>query len=181
MSERDQSSDLEIKGEWEGEWEAEWERPARSSDVNVAPSNIRVVRPLMKAWSAFNVWVYRWSGGRLLGTFQGAPVCLVTMTGRRTGKIRTIPLIYLPHGDNVILVASQGGLDTNPVWYRNLVANPEVKIQDKTRRRKLRARRATDKEKRDLWPHILSIYKDFDAYQQRTPRNIPVIICSPPP
>ena len=165
------------------EWESDWKRPATAEDTGrvraIPESNIPVIRPLMKAWSAFNVWVYRWSAGRLLGSFLGAPVCLVTMTGRKTGKIRTIPLIYLPHGEDVILVASQGGMDTHPVWYHNIIARPEIEIQDKARRRTLRARRATDEEKRELWPHILSIYKDFDAYQQRTHRNIPVIICSP--
>lgn len=171
MGEHDQWSDTD------------WEKPAGiggAGDVRAIPkSSILIIRPLMKAWSAFNVWVYRLSAGRLLGSFLGAPVCLVTMTGRKTGKIRTIPLIYLPHDDDVILVASQGGMDTHPVWYHNLVANPEVEVQDGARRRKLLARRASDQEKRELWPHILSIYKDFAGYQERTSRNIPVFICSP--
>lgn len=175
MGERDHWSDTD--------WEGEWVKPVRSGDVGVVraipKSSIPIIRPIMKAWSAFNVWVYRLSAGRLFGSFLGAPVCLVTMTGRKTGKVRTIPLIYLPHQDEVILVASQGGMDVHPVWYYNLVANPEVEVQDRARRRKLVARRASDQEKRELWPHILSIYKDFDAYQERTLRNIPVIICSP--
>ncbi|MBW2295383.1 MAG: nitroreductase family deazaflavin-dependent oxidoreductase [Deltaproteobacteria bacterium] len=175
MGERNHSGDTDS--------EAEWEKPVRSGDPGVAraipKSSIPIIRPVMKAWSAFNVWVYRLSAGRLLGSFMGAPVCLVTMTGCKSGKIRTIPLIYLPRNDDVILVASQGGMDTHPVWYHNLVANPEVEIQHLARRRKLRARRASDEEKRNLWPHILSIYKDFDSYQQRTARNIPIFICSP--
>ncbi len=175
---------MEPRDHWrDADWEGHWERPAPSEpsdEVQAIPkSNVRVIRPLMKAWSAFNVFIYRLSAGRLLGSFMGAPVCLVTMTGCKTGKIRTIPLIYLPHGEDVILVASQGGLDTNPIWYRNLIANPDVQIQDRARKRILRARRASDEEKRDLWPHILGIYKDFDAYQHRTARNIPVLICTP--
>ena len=171
-------------GEWEdGDHEARWRKPESARDVGevkpIPKGAFRIVKPLMRAFSAFNVWAYRKSGGRVLGTFQGAPVCLVTMTGCRTGKERTIPLIHLAHGDDVLLVASQGGTDFHPIWYRNIMANPDIVVQDGKRIRAMRARRATDDEKRELWAHINSIYRDFDEYQERTQRNIPVLICSP--
>ncbi len=166
------------------QYEETWKRPDLEfkppEGVQAIPARaIPVLRPVMRVFSRFNVWVYRMSGGRLLGSFAGSRVCLVTMTGRKTGQQRTIPLIYIPDGEDVILVASQGGLDFHPVWYKNLAASPEIEIEEGSKKRKMLARRATDDEKRDRWPHILSVYKDFDEYQTRTERNIPVMICSP--
>ncbi len=146
----------------------------------ITEGQARIVKPIMRVMSKLNVWVYRASNGNVGGTFPGgAPVCLVTMTGRKSGRRLTIPLIYLPHGDDVILVASQGGMAKHPVWYLNLQANPEVEVQWKGDVRSMVARQATDEEKQALWPDLLKVYPDFDDYQARTDRNIPVMICSP--
>jgi len=146
----------------------------------ITPEQARFVRPIMRGMSRLHVWVYRASQGRLGGRFiGGAPVCLVTITGRKSGKRRTTPLIHIPRADDVLLVASQGGMDIHPVWYLNLLAKPELEVQVGATRRKLVARQASPAEKKQLWPLLLSVYPDFDEYQQRTRRDIPVMICSP--
>src|SRR6185436_9980862 len=91
----------------------------------------------------------------------------------------TKPLIHIPHGDDVLLVASQGGLDTHPLWYENLVTNPSVQINAFGKVRAMTARQATPAEKLALWPTIRAVHEDFDKYQARTDRDIPVMICSP--
>ena len=92
---------------------------------------------------------------------RGAPVLLLTTTGRRSGEARTTPLIYQPHGDAYAVVASKGGSDRPPAWYRNLEA---------------RARTATPDEKPELWAKMTSVWPDYDDYQRRTEREIPVVV-----
>lgn len=138
------------------------------------------IRAVMKLYTRLNVFVYRASSGRLMNRFpNGSPICLVTMTGAKTGKRRTIPLIHVPRGDDVILVASQGGMSTNPLWYYNIKANPEVAITADGRTRRMRARLADKAEKAAVWPGAVAVYPDFDDYQARTTRDIPVFVCSP--
>ena len=104
---------------------------------------------------------------------------LFTTIGRRSGKPRTAPLIYLADGDNIVLVASKAGMSRHPVWYLNLVANPEVEVQIGSEVRKLRARTASDEEKTKLWPRLNAVYSSYDDYQARTDRKIPVFVCEP--
>jgi deazaflavin-dependent oxidoreductase (nitroreductase family) len=123
-----------------------------------------------------NIWVYRLTNGRVGGRFMhGAPVCLVTVHGRRTGTPYTVALLYLTDGDDVIIVASLGGMSKHPVWYLNLRANPDVTLQIGATVRSMTARRVSDEEKAALWPRLTAMYPDFDDYQGRTTRNIPVI------
>ena len=134
----------------------------------------------IKIMSALNIWIYRASGARIGGRFmRGAPVMLLTTTGRRSGKPRTAPLIYLKDGDDLIIVASKGGMSHHPAWYQNLEANPDVEVEMASERRAMRARRVSDGEKAELWPRLLEMYRDYDDYQARTSRNIPVVILSP--
>lgn len=134
---------------------------------------------VIRFFTALNVLIYRLSGGRLMNRMEGAPICLVTMTGRKSGKLKTIALMYTPHGEDVLLVASLGGAPAHPVWYYNLKAQPQIEIQAGTVRRKMLAREATAQEKRTLWPVAVANYRSFDAYQKRTTRDIPLFICSP--
>ena len=138
-----------------------------------------VFRLFMKLFTRINVFVYRASHGRLMNRAFGSPICLVTMTGRKSGRKITIPLIHIPHGDDVLLIASQAGLDTHPVWYHNISANPDIGITAGGLTRRMRARRASDAEKAGLWPVAVAVYADFEQYQKRTERNIPMLICSP--
>ena len=151
------------------------DRPASFS-----PLQERLASPLIRALSAANTWVYRLSGGRIGGRFRGgAPVLLLTTVGRKSGQPRTAPLLYLEDGENLVIVASKGGMSHHPVWYLNLEANPDVKVQVGSERRRMRARRALDEEKAKLWPRLVAMYDDYDTYQGRTDRNIPVVILSP--
>ena len=151
------------------------DRPASFS-----PLQERLASPLIRALSAANTWVYRLSGGRIGGRFRGgAPVLLLTTVGRKSGQPRTAPLLYLEDGENLVIVASKGGMSHHPVWYLNLEANPDVKVQVGSERRRMRARRALDEEKAKLWPRLVAMYGDYDTYQGRTDRNIPVVILSP--
>ena len=134
---------------------------------------------LMRLFTRLNVLVYRLSGGRLMNSMNGTPICLVTMTGAKSGKKRIIPLMYNPIGEDVILVASLGGAPQNPLWYHNLVAHPDVQIQVGATTRDMRCRQASRDEKDALWPAIVANFPSYGAYQRRTDRDIPVMICSP--
>jgi deazaflavin-dependent oxidoreductase (nitroreductase family) len=138
-----------------------------------------VEKKLMKIASRMNVWVYRMTNGKVMGSMKGSPICLVTMTGRKSGRTITMPLIYIAHGEDVVLIASQGGAPDHPVWYHNLMANPNIHIQSGSVDRPMRVRQASDEEKTEIWPHAVSVYGDFDDYQAKTDRNIPLLICSP--
>lgn len=137
------------------------------------------LRRFIKPFSSLNVWVYRLSGGRLMGSFQGRPVMLVSMTGAKSGKTRTIPLMYVPYKEGVIVVGSQGGAPKSPVWVENLKVHPDVVVQVRGVKMKLRARQVDDAEKAKVWPVCVQHYREYDDYQARTTRNIPVFVCEP--
>lgn len=146
------------------------------------PSTVRII----KAMSVAHTWLYRRSNGRLgkkwhVGSAlrHGVPICLVTTIGRKSGQPRTVPLLYMADGDNVILVASQGGLPNHPAWYYNVQANPEVTVQLGRSTRRMLARVADANERSRLWPKLVEVYADYDSYQSWTEREIPVIICEP--
>jgi deazaflavin-dependent oxidoreductase (nitroreductase family) len=144
------------------------------------PRQERIANVAIRAASAINTWVYRVSGGKVGGRFlRGAPVMLLTTTGRRSGRRRTVPVLYLRRGEDVVIAASKAGMSQHPLWYRNLKSNPEVEIEIGTERRAMRARTAMAGEKAELWPRLVAMYRDFDDYQARTERDIPVVILSP--
>ncbi len=124
------------------------------------------------------VW-YRLSSGRLGGSFRGAPAVLLTTTGRRTGKARTWPLIAVKLGDSYALAASNGGHDHDPAWFKNLVANPAVTIQDGRHTLNGRARVATGAERDDLYARFIDTYSGYADYVQATARVIPVVVVDP--
>lgn len=154
--------------------------------TTVRPSGLdsRYTADIIKWMSRINVRLYRATGGRLGGKWRvgsafpwGIPVCLLTTTGRKSGQPRTSPLLFLEDGDRVVLVASQGGLPKNPMWYLNIRANPEVTVQIRSNVRTMQARVASDEERAALWPRLVDLYADFDNYQAWTDRQIPVVIC----
>lgn len=152
----------------------------RREDVKPLPEKHQgLIRAFIKTFTRINVWVYKWSRGRLLNKFPGGfDICIVGTTGAKSGKRREIALIHLPYGEDKLLVASQGGADTHPTWYFNVKAHPEIEITVGAGKHAYRARQVSDDEKRALWPHLLSIYPPFDEYQARTDRNIPVFRCT---
>ena len=152
----------------------------RREDVRPIPAAaVPIIKGVMHVMTRVHVWIYRLTEGRVGKTFAGSPCCLVVMTGHKTGERRTIPLIYIPDGDDVILVASQGGMEKHPGWYWNLKAHPNVEIIAEGRTREMVARQADDAEKARRWSKAVAVYPDFDQYQARTDRDIPLFVCSP--
>ena len=122
---------------------------------------------------------YKLSKGRLGGKMSGAPIVLVDSVGRKSGKRRTHPLICDEQGENIVIVASKGGIDKHPAWYLNLMANPETEINWRGEQRRVRAREAEGEERRRLWDRMVEVYRDYAHYQSRTDRRIPVIVLEP--
>ena len=149
------------------------------AENQMTEKEFKALRRVIKPFSRLNVFVYKLTGGRVMGTLTGRPVMLVTMKGAKTGKERTIPLMYVPYKNGVIVVASQGGAPKSPVWYNNLVAHPDIVVQYKRNKMSLRARRVDDAEKARVWPICVEHYREYDDYQKRTDRNIPVFVCEP--
>jgi deazaflavin-dependent oxidoreductase (nitroreductase family) len=108
--------------------------------------------------------------------WRGSQTLLLTTTGRKTGKPRTNPLVYGQHGNDYLVVASKGGWPHPPLWYLNLKANPEVQVQVRGDKFTARARDATPEERPELWKIMTGHWPDYDEYQQRTERQIPVIV-----
>ncbi|HJQ42757.1 MAG TPA: nitroreductase family deazaflavin-dependent oxidoreductase, partial [Jatrophihabitantaceae bacterium] len=135
------------------------------------------VKRIIKTMSAAHIRLYRWSGGHIgkkwhVGSAlrKGVPTCLVTTTGAKSGLPRTVPLLFMPDGDNVVLVASQGGLPSNPAWLYNVRKNPDVTVQVMRSVRQMRAHVASPDERERLWPRLVDLYADFASYQSWTDR-----------
>ena len=140
------------------------------------PTTTRIIKWMSRA----NTWVYKKTNGKIGGKFlQGAPVALLTTTGRKTGEPRVSPLLFWREGNRIVLIASQGGAAKNPMWYLNLKANPNVTVQIKDEVLTLTARDATEAERAEYWPKMAKMYSSFDDYQSWTDRVIPVVICDP--
>jgi deazaflavin-dependent oxidoreductase (nitroreductase family) len=143
-------------------------------------TEVAIANPIIRVMSRVNTWAYRLTGGWLGGKWlHGEPILLMTVTGRKSGRTLTVPLVFLDDGERVVVVASKGGMDKHPLWYLNVVANPDVDVQIKGATRPMRARTADDGERALLWPRLVALNKDFDDYQARTARRIPVVILSP--
>ena len=111
--------------------------------------------------------------------WQGTQTLILTTTGRKSGAKRLTPLIYGEQGDNYLIVASNGGAEAHPDWYFNLEANPEVEIQVWGDKMHARARTATPAEKAEWWPIVLAEWPDYDEYQKKTDRPIPLVVIEP--
>lgn len=107
---------------------------------------------------------------------EGTEILILTTKGRKSGKMRSTPLIFGRHGDDYLVVGSQGGAPVAPRWYRNLVADPQVQVQVKGDRFMAHARTATAEEKPELWKTMTAAWPHYDEYQKRTERVIPVVI-----
>jgi F420H(2)-dependent quinone reductase len=147
-----------------------------------------LARHVIKLMASANVTAYRATGGRIGGTWRfGAAfrrpvkICLLEHRGRKSGLVRTTPLLFLRDGDRLVVVASQGGRAEDPQWYRNVVADPDVTVQVGRVRTTMHARTATAGEREELWPRVCALYADYASYQSWTDRVIPVVICEPRP
>lgn len=134
-------------------------------------------RGLLKFITRLNVFVYKLSNGRLMNTLSGMPIVLIEMTGAKTGKQRTIPLMYVPHEKGLLLVASQGGAPKHPVWYYNLKAHPDVKVTFDGSTKSMKARELSVEEKAEVWATCCQYYPPYQDYQDYTDREIPIFLC----
>jgi deazaflavin-dependent oxidoreductase (nitroreductase family) len=127
-------------------------------------------------WNAAIIDEFRANGGKVGGQFEGAAMLLLHTTGARTGKERVNPLVYTTDGDDLVVVASKGGAPTNPDWYHNLLANPDVTVEVGTDTMPVRARVAEGAERERLWSHQVEVMPGFAEYQAKTCRTIPVVV-----
>jgi len=143
-----------------------------SEDPDYTPPNLTLV-------GETHVAAYRETGGETGYLWNGVPTLLLTVTGRQSGQARTSALIFGQDGDDFLVVASMGGAPMHPQWYKNLLATPSAEIQVKAEVTPVVARTATADEKPRLWEIMREFWPNYDTYQERTEREIPVVILSP--
>jgi deazaflavin-dependent oxidoreductase (nitroreductase family) len=131
---------------------------------------------VIKLFGREHVERYQATDGAEGHDWEGTQTLLLTTKGRKSGEPRTTPLIYAPHQDAYMVVASKGGSDEPPAWYLNLSEDPEVEVQVKGDRFKARARTATAEEKPGMWQTMASEWPAYDEYQRKTEREIPVVV-----
>lgn len=129
-----------------------------------------------RGWVAKHVQSYVETDGRSGHRWHGVDTLVLTTRGRRSGRRRRTALIYGTDGGRYVVVASNGGARAHPLWYRNLLADPLVELQVGAERFAARARPATDEEKPALWRQMTEIWPDYDRYQAKTARSIPVVV-----
>ena len=125
------------------------------------------------------VFLYNVSGGRIGGKMGKVPVLLLTTTGRKTGKQRTLPLSYIMDDEAYVITASAGGADKHPSWFFNIRSNPQATIQVKDKSIKVTAEIAEKEKKSELWARLVEVAPNFAGYQKRTSREIPMVILHP--
>ena len=131
----------------------------------------------LRLFSVAHTALYRLTGGRFVGRLTPtAPTLLLTTIGRKSGKARTVPLIYLADGEAVVIVGSMGGAATHPDWWHNLRAEPIAQVTIGGRTRHVRAEEARGAERERLWSRLVEIFPSFTSYQRATSREIPVVI-----
>jgi deazaflavin-dependent oxidoreductase (nitroreductase family) len=133
-------------------------------------------QPDLALVGAEHVRRYRETNGEVGYVWNGVPILLLTTIGRKTAQPRTSALIHGRDGDRYLVIASQGGAPAHPNWYLNLLANPNAEIQVKADRMKVTARTASDDEKPRLWKIMTDAWPNYDVYQTRTDRVIPVVV-----
>ncbi len=122
---------------------------------------------------------YEKTGGKVGHDWNGTHCLILHTTGRKSGQIRKFPLIYGRDGDDYVIVASKGGAPEDPGWYRNLVANPDAKMQVWDQVIPVRAHTGSAQDKKRVWPTMTAEWRDYDKYQAATKRDIPVVLLSP--
>ncbi len=148
-----------------------------------SPTTARAI----KVMSRVQVRLFKLTNGRVgskwrigAGFKKPVPTLLLEHRGRKSGRLFTAPLLYLADGNDLVIVATQGGLPKNPQWYHNLTANPETRVHLRGRRGvAVVAREATEQERAVLWPRLVALYADFAKYATWTDREIPIVILTP--
>jgi deazaflavin-dependent oxidoreductase (nitroreductase family) len=142
-----------------------------SADPEYAPSPRDTVRQ--------TVDLYEGSDGARGNTLMGKPVIILTTVGNKSGKLRKTPLMRIEHDGSYAVVASMGGAPKHPVWYYNIEANPDVELQDGATKKQYVAHEATGEEKARWWARAVEAWPDYDNYQAKTDREIPLFVLTP--
>lgn len=151
--------------------------------------NSPLTKKILTYASRAHVKLFKLTNGRIgsrwrigAGFSKPVPTLLLEHTGRKSGRTFTTPLLFLEDGADLVIVASQGGLATNPLWYLNLVAHPDAVVHLRGERgRAVRARQALGEERDALWPRLVALYADFEKYARWTDREIPIVVLEPRP
>jgi deazaflavin-dependent oxidoreductase (nitroreductase family) len=144
-----------------------------------APRPGTAIYKLLTTAAGGHARVYRATGGRVLGRAEGAPMLLLDHVGRKSGHKRTTPLVYIRDGEDVLLVASMGGSPRHPSWFLNLREMEETEVQIGSRRERVRPEVLSAEEKARVWARVVKTWPAYQAYQDRTDREIPVIRLRP--
>jgi deazaflavin-dependent oxidoreductase (nitroreductase family) len=135
--------------------------------------------PGASQWANDQVRTYEATDGTQAGDLRGVPVVILATRGRKTGALRKSPLMRVTDGEKYAVVASKGGAPEHPVWYLNLLADPVVTVQDTTVKKRYRAHTATGEERQEWWARAAAVWPDYDNYQAKTDREIPIVILEP--
>ena len=135
--------------------------------------------PSTASWARKQAERYEATGGEEAGELRGKPVIVLTSIGAKTGKLRKTALMRVEHQGTYAVVASLGGAAKNPVWYANLKKHPHVELQDGPAKRDYTAREVTGAEKATWWERAVRVWPDYDRYQAKTTRQIPVFVLEP--
>ena len=137
--------------------------------------------PLLRRMMGLHTIAYRATGGLIGKHIPGvkAPMLLLEHVGAKNGTKRRLPLLYIPDGDAVAIIASKGGFEKHPAWFHNLRANPDTEVQIGREHRPVHARVAEGPERERLWDRAVALWPQYADYQQRTDRQIPVIVLDP--
>ena len=135
------------------------------------------MRPVVRVFTDLHVFLYRLTGGK--AQVSRFPTMLLTVRGRRTGKQRTIPLVYVMDGDCFVIAAAYAGSERNPTWWLNLQQNPEAEVQVMRHKVQVRAELASVETRDELWQRLAAMYPYFLEYQERTQRKIPIAVLRP--
>ena len=136
-------------------------------------------RLALRLGSGAHAGLYRATGGKLFGRMGKSPILLLNTVGRKTGRKRTSPLLYVMDGEDFLIIASKGGAAAHPAWYLNLRANPEATVEIGDREVHVEAEVADSEEKARLWQKMVEMYPTYDDYQRKTEREIPLLVLHP--
>jgi len=151
-------------------------------EKKVTPEGKDLSRPAnlaLKLGTIVHSGIYRATGGKLLGRMGQSPILLLNSVGRKSGKKRATPLLYVVDGEGFVIIASKGGTPSHPAWYLNLKANPDATVEVGDRKVRVRAEEEGGEEKERLWQKMAEMYPTYDDYQKKTKREIPLLVLHP--
>jgi F420H(2)-dependent quinone reductase len=138
-----------------------------------------VVKWIFRQFIRLQIFVYRRSGGKRMGRVRGMPILLLTSVGRKTGKQRVTPVMYMRDGNNYVIIAANAGARRNPGWFANLQANPQTTIEVDDMTRTVMTHKASKEEKDRIWPRFVEQAPFLEGYRKKTTRDMPIIILQP--